>query len=126
MIIEEEYGLTVYAKPAQLPRRPLRDACRGEHPDPVRRRSGPSGGRDGGRQRRVLVVPSWMAEAVLEWALEHENAENYAKEKIRAEGVTPGKYYPPTAELLAEMSACRDASVPSLKCLTSRCRECHR
>lgn len=39
----------------------------------------------------VLVVPSWMAVAVLEWALEHEDAENYIKQKIRSEGVCPGR-----------------------------------
>ena len=51
----------------------------------------------------VLVVPSWMAEAALEWAVEHEDAENYVKEKIRAEGVRPGRYYPPTEETIEEM-----------------------
>ncbi|NQW18139.1 MAG: hypothetical protein HQ478_11710 [Chloroflexi bacterium] len=50
----------------------------------------------------VLVVPSWMAEAALEWATEHEEVENYVKEKIRAEGVAPGKYYPPTEEMHEE------------------------
>lgn len=48
---------------------------------------------------RAAEVP----QEVLEWALEHEAAENYVKEKVRAEGVIPGKYYPPTAELIAEM-----------------------
>ena len=40
----------------------------------------------------VLVVPSWMAEAALEHAIEHEEAENYIKEKIKAENVAPGTY----------------------------------
>ena len=103
VIIEEEYGLTVYAKqrsfhgglsatPAEVN---IQIQCGGAL---VRPGDVMVGDNDG-----VLVVPSWMAEAVLEWALEHENAENYAKEKIRAEGVTPGKYYPPTTELIAEM-----------------------
>ncbi|MBT3554432.1 MAG: hypothetical protein HN495_02445 [Chloroflexi bacterium] len=43
----------------------------------------------------VIVVPSWMAKEVLEHATEHEEVENYLKEKIEAEGVAPGKYYPP-------------------------------
>ena len=51
----------------------------------------------------VLVVPSWMAEAVLEWALEHEEAENYVKRKIRAEGVCPGRHYPPRPEVFEEL-----------------------
>ena len=50
----------------------------------------------------VLVVPSWMAEEVLTWAEEHEGAENLVKDKIKAEGVPPGKYYPPTEETIAE------------------------
>lgn len=44
----------------------------------------------------VMVVPSWMAEAALAFATELEETENYIKEKIRAEGVAPGKHYPPT------------------------------
>ena len=31
----------------------------------------------------------------------------YVKEKIRAERVCPGKYYPPTPELIAEMHRTR-------------------
>ena len=43
-----------------------------------------------------------MAEDVLEWAVEHEGIENYIKEKVRAEKVAPGKYYPPTDEMVQE------------------------
>ena len=50
----------------------------------------------------VICVPSWMAEKVLEWATLHEEAENYVKEKIEAENVHPGKYYPPTPETVQE------------------------
>ena len=50
----------------------------------------------------VICVPSWMAEKVLEWATLHEEAENYVKEKIEAENVHPGKYYPPTPETVEE------------------------
>jgi regulator of RNase E activity RraA len=103
VVMEEDYGLTVYARQrsfhGSLAATPAEEngqiQCGGAL---VRPGDVMVGDNDG-----VLVVPSWMAEAVLEWALEHENAENYAKEKIRAEGVTPGKYYPPTTELIAEM-----------------------
>ena len=50
----------------------------------------------------VIVVPSWMAKDVLEHATEHEEVENYIKEKIRAEKVAPGKYYPPRPESFEE------------------------
>ena len=50
----------------------------------------------------VLVVPSWMAEAVLEHATEHEEVENYIKTKIKKENVVPGKYYPPQPESFDE------------------------
>ena len=103
ILIEEEYGLTVYATgrsfhgntwftPAE---ENVQVNCGGAL---VRPGDVLVGDNDG-----VLVVPSWMAEAVLEWAVEHEDAENYVKEKIRAEGVRPGKYYPPTAETIEEM-----------------------
>ena len=103
VLIEEEYGLTVYAKhrsfhgnteftPAE---ENVQINCGGAL---VRPGDVLVGDNDG-----VLVVPSWMAEAVLEWAVEHEDAENYVKEKIRAEGVRPGRYYPPTAETIEEM-----------------------
>ena len=109
VIIEEDYGLTIYAKhrsfhgaldatPAELN---IQIQCGGAL---VRPGDVMVGDNDG-----VLVVPSWMAEAALEWALEHENAENYVKEKIRAERVIPGKYYPPTAELIAEMHRVKES-----------------
>lgn len=50
----------------------------------------------------VVVVPSWMAEEVLERATEHEEVENYIKEKIKKEKVRPGKYYPPGPETFEE------------------------
>ena len=50
----------------------------------------------------VIVVPSWMAKDVLEHATEHEEVENYIKEKIRDEKVAPGKYYPPRPESFEE------------------------
>ena len=103
VVVEEDYGLTVYARQrsfhGSLAATPAEEngqiQCGGAL---VRPGDVMVGDNDG-----VLVVPSWMAEAVLEWALEHEEAENYVKQKIRSEGVSPGRYYPPTAELIAEM-----------------------
>ena len=103
VVVDEEYGLTVYAKQrsfhGSVAATPAEEngqiQCGGAL---VRPGDVMVGDNDG-----VLVVPSWMAEAVLEWALEHEDAENYVKQKIRSEGVSPGRYYPPTAELIAEM-----------------------
>ena len=103
VMTEEDYGLTIYAKhrsfhggvdatPAEVN---IQIQCGGAL---VRPGDVLVGDNDG-----VLVVPSWMAEAALEWAVEHEDAENYVKEKIRAERVVPGTYYPPTDELIAEM-----------------------
>ena len=103
IIVDEGYGLTVYAKhrsfhgntwftPAE---ENVQVNCGGAL---VRPGDVLVGDNDG-----VLVVPSWMAEAALEWAVEHEDAENYVKEKIRAEGVRPGRYYPPTEETIEEM-----------------------
>ena len=43
-----------------------------------------------------------MAEEVLRTATEKEEVENYVKEKIKAESVAPGKYYPPSEESYAE------------------------
>ena len=102
VLLEEDYGLTVYAKArsfhgswaASPAEENVQIQCGGAL---VRPGDVMVGDNDG-----VLVVPSWMAEAVLEWALEHEGTENYIKEKIRAEKAIPGKYYPPTAEMKAE------------------------
>ena len=99
---DENYGLTVYAKarsfhggPTSLPAE-----------ENVQIQCGHALVRPGdvmvGDGDGVLVVPSWMAEAVLEWADVHEGAENYIKEKIRAEKVTPGRYYPLTEEMVDE------------------------
>jgi len=102
VLIEEEYGLTVYAKarsfhgnPNSLPAEEnVQIRCGGAL---VRPGDVMAGDNDG-----VLVIPSWMAEAVLNWAIEHEGAENLVKDTIKAERVTPGKYYPPTQETIEE------------------------
>ena len=52
-----------------------------------------------------MPVFDMRAAEVPQEVLEHEAAENYVKEKVRAEGVIPGKYYPPTAELIARCTA---------------------
>ncbi|MEZ4663826.1 MAG: hypothetical protein R2911_40345 [Caldilineaceae bacterium] len=53
----------------------------------------------------VVVVPSWFAEECVAIVEEHEEVEAYIKRKIQAEGVRPGKYYPPTPEMYAEYRA---------------------
>lgn len=50
----------------------------------------------------VVVVPSWFAAECVEIVEEHEAVEAYIKEKIQAEGVRPGRYYPPTPEMFEE------------------------
>lgn len=103
VILDEDYGLTVYATQrsfhGSVAATPAEEngqiQCGGAL---VRPGDVMVGDNDG-----VLVVPSWMAEAVLEWALEHEEAENYVKQKIRSEGVCPGRYYPPSPEVFEEL-----------------------
>ncbi len=51
----------------------------------------------------IVVVPTYMAEEVIAWVEEHEEAEEYVKAKILAEGCRPGRYYPPTDETIKEM-----------------------
>ena len=53
----------------------------------------------------VVVVPSWFAVECVEIVEEHEAVEAYIKEKIQAEGVAPGKYYPPSPDMWAEYRA---------------------
>jgi regulator of RNase E activity RraA len=50
----------------------------------------------------VVVVPSWIAEEICASVEETEAVEAYIKEKIKAEKVAPGKYYPPSPETYAE------------------------
>ena len=53
----------------------------------------------------VVVVPSWFAAECVGIVEEHEGVEAYIKEKIMAEGCSPGKYYPPTPALWEEYRA---------------------
>ena len=55
----------------------------------------------------VVVVPSWFAEECVELTEVHEDAENMIKERILAEGVVPGKYYPPGPETFEQVRAAR-------------------
>lgn len=48
----------------------------------------------------VVVVPECVIEQVIDWVEEHEWAEEHIKGLIEAEGVAPGKYYPPQADVL--------------------------
>ena len=99
---DEEYGLIVYATARSLHGGPTvapaeedtQIQCGGAL---VRPGDVMVGDDDG-----VIVVPSWMAKDVLEHATEHEEVENYIKEKIRDEKVAPGKYYPPRPESFEE------------------------
>ena len=50
----------------------------------------------------VVVVPSWWAGECIDWVEVHEGAEALVKEKILAENVRPGKYYPPSDALKEE------------------------
>ena len=53
----------------------------------------------------VVVVPSWFAEECVELTEVHEEAETLAKQRILAEGVVPGRYYPPDEETFARARA---------------------
>ncbi|MFN8495547.1 MAG: hypothetical protein U0350_48575 [Caldilineaceae bacterium] len=53
----------------------------------------------------VVVVPSWFAAECVEIVEEHEGVEAYIKQKIMAEKVAPGKYYPPTPAMWEEYRA---------------------
>lgn len=102
VLLDEDYGLTIYAKARSFHGNPSSRPAE----ENVQIQCGGALVRPGdimvGDNDGVLVVPSWMAENVLEWATEHEGAENLVKEKIKAENVIPGKYYPPTQETIEE------------------------
>jgi len=99
---DEDYGLTVYATARSLHGGP--NASPAE--EDIQIQCGGALVRPGdvmvGDDDGVIVVPSWMAAEVLEYATEHEEVENYIKEKIAAENVAPGKYYPPQQESFEE------------------------
>lgn len=100
---EENYGLIIYAKgrtpygstPWLVPAEENIDIqCGGAL---VRPGDVMVGDGDG-----VVVIPSWFAAECVGLVEEHEGLESYIKEKIQLERVVPGKYYPPTPEVLEE------------------------
>ena len=99
---DEEYGLIVYATARSLHGGPTVTPAE----EDIQIQCGGALVRPGdvmvGDDDGVIVVPSWMAKDVLEHATEHEEVENYIKEKIRDEKVAPGKYYPPRPESFEE------------------------
>ncbi|RMF89117.1 MAG: hypothetical protein D6736_08985 [Nitrospinota bacterium] len=103
VLIQEEYNLIVYAQErTPLWGRPWADPAY-ENEDIqcggvlVRPGDVLVGDDDG-----IVVVPSWLAAEVVEEAEEHEEVEQYVKQKIKEERVAPGKYYPPTPEMFEE------------------------
>ena len=50
----------------------------------------------------VVVVPSWYAEECVAVVEEHEEIEAFVKDKIVRDNVPPGRYYPPSPEMVEE------------------------
>jgi 5-oxopent-3-ene-1,2,5-tricarboxylate decarboxylase / 2-hydroxyhepta-2,4-diene-1,7-dioate isomerase len=103
IMISENYNLTIYAKartpygntPWAIPAQENVDIqCAGVL---VRPGDVLVGDGDG-----VVVVPSWFAEECVTMVEDHEGVEAYIKQKIEAEGVAPGTYYPPTPAMYEE------------------------
>ncbi len=108
IMVQEEYGLIIYARdrtplggvPYAIPAQENVDVqCGGAL---VRPGDVLVGDADG-----VVVVPSWFAEECVELTEVHEEAENMIKDRILAEGVVPGKYYPPKEETYEQVRAAR-------------------
>jgi regulator of RNase E activity RraA len=99
---DEDYDLTVYATARSLHGGPTASPAE----EDIQINVGGALVRPGdvmvGDDDGVIVVPSWMAAAVVEHATEHEEVENYIKTKIEAEGVAPGKYYSPIPVAIIE------------------------
>lgn len=103
IMISENYNLTIYAKartpyahtPWAMPAQENVDIqCAGVL---VRPGDVLVGDGDG-----VVVVPSWFAEECVVIVEEHEAVEAFIKQKIVADNVAPGKYYPPTPAMYEE------------------------
>ncbi len=108
IMVQEEYGLIIYARdrtplggaPYAIPAQENVDVqCGGAL---VRPGDVLVGDADG-----VVVVPSWFAEECVELTEVHEEAEEMIKNRILAEGVVPGKYYPPGPETYEQVRAAR-------------------
>lgn len=50
----------------------------------------------------VVVVPSWFAEDCVAAVEEHEAVEAFVKDKIIRDQVPPGRYYPPSPDMVEE------------------------
>ena len=57
----------------------------------------------------VVVVPAALAEEVIEWVEEHEEAEEHVKRQILETRARPGRFYPPTDELKEELRRSRSS-----------------
>lgn len=108
IMLQEKYGLIIYARdrtplggvPYAIPAQENVDVqCGGAL---VRPGDVLVGDADG-----VVVVPSWFAEECVELTEVHEEAEEMIKQRILAEGVVPGKYYPPGPETYEQVRAAR-------------------
>ena len=99
---DEDYGLIVYATARSLhggeTEKPAEEDVQIQCGGALVRPGDVMVGDDDG----VIVVPSWMAHDVLEHATEHEEVENYIKEKIRRENVAPVNYNRPLSESFEE------------------------
>ena len=103
--VVKTYGLTVFAQERTLPggqaegimpyEENVTIACGGVAVKPGDLIVGDDDG--------VVVVARSIVLEVLEWAEDHEISEEYIKERIQTENVTPGKYYnPETFKRLSE------------------------
>ena len=82
--LDDDSELTVYARPRSF------------HGNPETRAA------DGNVRIQCSGTLVADGDEVVDWALEHKGVENHIKEKIRAEGVSPGKHYPPTESMKEE------------------------
>jgi len=106
IMLEEDYGLIIYARdrtpygggPWALPAEEnVNIQCGGALVCPGDVLVGDDDG--------VVVVPSWFAEECVELTEVYETAEGLAKERILAEGVVPGRHYPPGPDILEQARA---------------------
>ena len=106
IMLEEEYGLIIYARdrtpygggPWAFPAEEnVNIQCGGALVCPGDVLVGDDDG--------VVVVPSWFAEECVELTEVYETAEGLAKERILAEGVVPGRHYPPGPDILEQARA---------------------
>lgn len=47
----------------------------------------------------VVVIPQQLAEQVIDWIEEHDMVEDKIAQMVDEQGVTPGRFYPPSEEL---------------------------